>query len=264
MGGDIQVESTINEGTTISFDIKVQMAITNDLQMPLERGAIISNNNLDNHISNYRILLVDDKYESRFLMKNLLSPLGFEIREAVNGQEAIAIWRSWQPHLIWMDMQMPIMDGYEATKTIRAAESPESACKIIALTASVFDTQRLAMLDLGCDDFVSKPIQENIIFDKIAEHLGVIYTYAKDEAKDSEPNQVLSNFQQSSNQDWQNLDTAWLLKLDLAARAADEEEIFMLLTQIQDQYPAIATLVKDLVDNFHLDRIVNIIEPLLK
>ena len=259
MGGDIQVESTVGEGTVVKFDIKVQMAVASDLPVPLNRGDIA----LATDMSAYRILLTDDKYESRFLMRNLLAPLGFEIREANNGEEAVEIWRSWQPHLIWMDMQMPIMDGYEATRIIRASESPESTCKIIALTASVFDTQRSAMLALGCDDFVSKPIREDTIFEKIAEHLGVVYTYTENESQDSASNQESSDLQQIINQDLNALERDWLLELDFAARAADEESIFQLLTQIQDAHPAIATLIQDLVNNFHLDQIINIIEPFI-
>jgi CheY-like chemotaxis protein len=257
MGGDIRVESTVGEGTVVKFDIKVQMARPSDLPIPLNRGEIA----LASDISVYRILLADDKYESRFLMKNLLAPIGFEIREAINGQEAVEIWRSWQPHLIWMDMQMPVMDGYEATRIIRASMAPESTCKIIALTASVFDTQRSAMLSLGCDDFVSKPIREEIIFDKIAEHLGIVYSYVERETEEMDSSPESSDLQQAINQDLLSLDTSWLLELHLATRAADEESIFLLLNQIQDRHPTLATLIRDLVNNFHLDQIINIIQP---
>ncbi len=259
MGGDIRVESTVGEGTVVKFEIKVSMASPNDLPIPLNRGEIA----LTSDMSLYRILLVDDKYESRFLMKNLLAPIGFEIREATNGQEAVEIWRSWQPHLIWMDMQMPIMDGYEATRIIRDSETPESSCKIIALTASVFDTQRSAMLSLGCDDFVSKPIRDDIVFDKIAEHLGVVYTYLESTTEEIESNQESTDLQQEIDQDLGNLDASWLVELHFATRAADEDEIFLLLKQIQDSYPAIATLIRNLVNNFHLDQIINIIQPFI-
>ncbi|MBD2176765.1 GAF domain-containing protein [Pseudanabaena sp. FACHB-1998] len=259
MGGDIRVESIVGEGTVVKFDIEVQMARPSDLPIPLNREKIA----LTGDLSTYRILLVDDKYESRFLMKKLLAPIGFEIREAVNGQEAIEIWRSWQPHLIWMDMQMPVMDGYEATRIIRASESPESSCKIIALTASVFDTQRSAMLALGCDDFVSKPIREEVIFDKIAEHLGIVYSYIESETEDVDSSPELLDLQQTIQQDLHSLDTSWLLELHLATRAADEESIFLLLSQIQDSHPALATLIEDLVNNFHLDQIINLIQPVI-
>ncbi|MHC5826941.1 MAG: response regulator, partial [Nostoc sp.] len=70
----------------------------------------------------YRILVVDDSKESRLLLVKILTPLGFEVREATDGIEAIANWESWQPHLILMDMRMPVMDGYEATRIIKAKQ----------------------------------------------------------------------------------------------------------------------------------------------
>jgi len=127
----------------------------------------------------------------------------------------------------------------------------------------VFDTQRSTMMALGCDDFVSKPIREDIIFDKIAEHLGVAYIYVESETEEIEPQQEPSDLQKTINQDLQSLGTAWLLKLHLATRAADEEAIFQLLADIQDTYPTIATLIRDLVHNFHLDQIINIIQPFI-
>lgn len=68
---------------------------------------------------------------------------GFELREAVNGAEAIAVWRDWQPHLILMDLRMPILDGLEATRLIKADPQGQNTV-VIALTASAFADQRQA------------------------------------------------------------------------------------------------------------------------
>jgi len=74
---------------------------------------------LETNQPDYRILIADDVEDNRRLLVNLLEPLGFKVREVVNGQEAVAAWAAWQPHLIWMDMRMPVMDGYEATRQIK-------------------------------------------------------------------------------------------------------------------------------------------------
>ncbi|HEY9737200.1 MAG TPA: response regulator, partial [Trichocoleus sp.] len=108
------------------------------------------------------------------LLVKLLSGVGFEVREAVNGEDAIAQTQTWRPNLIWMDVRMPVMDGYEATRQIKQAAA---APKIIALTANAFEEERAAALAAGCDDFVRKPIQEEVLFSKIAEHLEVSYRY---------------------------------------------------------------------------------------
>jgi CheY-like chemotaxis protein len=86
----------------------------------------------------------------------------------VNGEEAIALFEQWQPHFIWMDMRMPVMDGYEATRKIRALPCGE-AVKIVALTASAFKEQRKSILQAGCDDVVLKPFQAHELFDAMAE-----------------------------------------------------------------------------------------------
>jgi CheY-like chemotaxis protein len=163
-----------------------------------------------------------------------------------------------------MDMQMPVMDGYEATRTIRATETPDSTCKIVALTASVFDKQHSAILELGCDDFVSKPLREELIFDKIAEHLGVTYIYAD---SDQQIHQQVSSLNQEVSDreliatELADLEPEWLLNLHLAVRGADEEAIFRLLAQIQTTHPTIANVIQDLVDNFQLEQILSLIQP---
>ena len=122
--------------------------------------------------------------KNRAPLIQLLERVGFLTQEADNGASAIAQWQNWQPHLIWMDMRMPEMDGYEATRRIRAREQESEKAeeglrrtKIIALTASVFEDQREAVLAAGCDDFVRKPFQAEEIFAQLAQHLDVIYLY---------------------------------------------------------------------------------------
>ena len=120
MGGQITVSSQVGSGTIFKFDIPVKLveATTIETQQPTRRVIALESNQ-----PRYRILIVDDQDYNRQLLVNLLSPLDFELREAGNGQEAVAIWENWQPHLIWMDLRMPVMDGYEATRQIRVRET---------------------------------------------------------------------------------------------------------------------------------------------
>ena len=108
---------------------------------------------------------------------------GFQVREAANGQEAVDVWEEWQPHLIWMDVRMPVMDGYEATRTIKSKTRREHSRNIepviIALTASVLEEDRFVLSSVGCDEFLRKPFREGDLFEAMAKHLGVRFVYAE-------------------------------------------------------------------------------------
>ena len=171
MGGELTVSSKVGHGTAFKFEIPVRIIDAQEVQNQEPQSRDIA---LEPNQPRYRVLVVDDKATNRRLLVKLLEPLGFEIEEASNGQEAVAIWERWEPHLIWMDMRMPVMDGYEATKQIKS-QLKGQATVIIAITASILEEERAVVLSVGCDDFVRKPLRESVIFEKIAEHLGVRY-----------------------------------------------------------------------------------------
>jgi CheY-like chemotaxis protein len=125
--------------------------------------------------------VAEDRDSNRLLLMKLLAPLGFDVRGVKNGAECIALWESWQPQLIWMDMRMPVMDGYEATRRIKAT-SRGQATVVIALTASAFENDKRIVLSEGCDDFVRKPFVEEEIYEKLEKHLGVRFLTEDDEA----------------------------------------------------------------------------------
>jgi signal transduction histidine kinase/ligand-binding sensor domain-containing protein/CheY-like chemotaxis protein len=123
-----------------------------------------------------RVLIVEDNWANRRLLMQLLEPLGFEVREAENGKEAIEMWEHWSPHLILMDMRMPVMDGYEATQRIKATTKGQ-ATVVVALTASALEEDRAVILSEGCDAFVRKPFREADLFSVFVDLLGVRFEY---------------------------------------------------------------------------------------
>jgi CheY-like chemotaxis protein len=127
----------------------------------------------------YRILVADDNEDNRELLEHMLDAVGFEVQGATNGEEAIQEYEAWHPHLILMDMRMPVMDGFEAIKRIRASAGGE-ATRIIVVTASPMLERRQEALDIGANDFLSKPFREAELFVKIRAQLGVEYTYAEE------------------------------------------------------------------------------------
>jgi CheY-like chemotaxis protein len=124
------------------------------------------------------VLIADDVEDNRQLLAQLLAPVGFEVRLAANGAEAVRGFEEWRPHLILMDFRMPVMDGHEAIRRIRAAAGGREP-KIIAVTASAMDENRQELLEIGADDFLSKPFREADLFQKIHTHAGVGYVYAE-------------------------------------------------------------------------------------
>lgn len=173
MGGDISVKSQVEQGTTVSFDIQVTPVDASEINAQKPARHVIA---LAPNQPTYRILIVDDKPLNCQLLIKLLSPLGFELREAGDGQEAIQIWKTWEPHLIWMDMRMPAMDGYRATQIIKATPKGQETV-VIALTASVLEEEKAVVLSAGCDDFLRKPFREEDIFQIMHKHLGINYLY---------------------------------------------------------------------------------------
>ncbi|MEG3920361.1 PAS domain S-box protein, partial [Microcoleus sp. T3_A4] len=265
MGGDITVSSTLNRGTIFSFDIHISSPEMAEVQPRQSRRRVIG---LEPNQPSYRILVVDDKWESRLLLVNLLEPLGLEVREAENGQEAITIWETWKPHLIWMDMQMPVIDGYEATRQIKAKIQDE-ATPIVALTASAFEEERAIVLSSGCDDFVSKPFQEEVIFAKMAEHLGVQYIY------EDLPNFTLSQLEgqdlsvkegektETLRTTLATMPTDWVRQLHHGAIDADAGLILSLVSTIPESDTFSAEILTDWIHNFRFDKITDLTEQII-
>jgi signal transduction histidine kinase/ligand-binding sensor domain-containing protein/CheY-like chemotaxis protein len=181
MGGDITVKSQVGQGTTFQFELPcvavspAESALTKPSRraVALQEGQPI-----------YRVLVADDKWANRQLMAQLLRPFGFDVREAENGKQAVEIAQVFRPHAIFMDMRMPIMNGLDATRQIKA-NPKEGRMVIIALTASAFDDERATIIAAGCDDFVRKPFHTEEIIDMLSKHVGVRFIYEQDEAQAS-------------------------------------------------------------------------------
>ena len=216
----------------------------------------------------HRLLIVDDKKVNRKLLLKLLGPLGFGVREAVNGQEAIEIWEHWEPHLIWMDMRMPVMDGYEATRRIKATTKGQ-ATVIIALTASALEEDRVIMLSEGCDGYVRKPFREDDLFDVLAKHLGVRFVYQDIEIEDrrrgppGEPPQdapALAVRRPELVERLAALPADWVTDLQQATILGDLDSILTLIDQIRGQDATLAKALANLARDFDHDRILTLIQ----
>lgn len=255
MGGDIAVSSKLNQGTVFRFNIVAESPQIDELESPKSPQKVVA---LKPNQPSYRILVVDDRWENRQIVTKLLQPVGFEVKQAVNGQEAIAIWQEWQPHLIWMDMRMPVMNGYETTAYIKSHLKGQ-AVYIIALTASTFEEERAIILSTGCDDFVRKPFREEVLFTKMAEYLGVEYIYEQNNEPEAMSAHLAAEFPLEPAA-LQVMSGEWLTRLESAAAELDHEAIAQLISQIPDEHTLLAQLLQNKVDDFDFDDIVDLVQ----
>lgn len=267
MGGNLIVSSVLGVGSIFKFDVPL---------IPVEQSTFIDQKpkcrilGLAPNQPSYRLLVIEDNQANRQLLVHLLESVGFQVREAENGQEGIAIWETWQPNLIWMDMRMPVMNGYEATRQIRVREQgcrgtgeikreelTKNLVKIIALTASAFEEKRANVLAAGCDDFVSKPFREEEIWTIIEKHLGVKYIY-----EDLTPSTNCSStnpLQDITPKDLHAImPTEWLAELHQAAIKGFDHQILHLIEQIPADNANIATILTEWANNFQFDKITNL------
>ncbi|MDM8549043.1 transporter substrate-binding domain-containing protein [Desulfobacterales bacterium HSG2] len=251
MGGDITVESEVGKGTLFRFEIRVEPAEDAEIETARPKRRVIA---LEPGQPRYRILVADDRESNRLLMMRLLVPLGFDLREAENGKDAVEIWEEWEPHLICMDMRMPVTDGYEATKRIKGTTKGQ-ATAIIAVTASAFEEERAVVLSAGCDDFVRKPFRESEMFDVLHRHLGVRYVYEEDEGRDA------GNGEQDMTDALTPaaiaaLPAALRNALEDAAARIDMEMMDGLLDEVRSRNASLARGLAALVGDFRYDKIL--------
>lgn len=255
MGGEIAVTSTPGQGAIFRFDIQIGLATTTDEKPVSGKRRVIG---LEPNQPSYRLLIVEDGAVNRKLLVKILEPLGFEVRTATNGQEGVALWDSWSPHLIWMDVIMPMMDGYEATQYIKQTPKGQKTI-IIALTANAFEEQQQAILKAGCDDFLPKPFQREVLLEKIAHHLGVLYIYEQQETPSLCQPPTL--FQPMEPKALTVMPASWVTQLHQAALYADDELMKQLIERIPLEYESLRRALRALVDNFLLEQIINLTEP---
>src|SRR5688572_28956886 len=188
MGGAITVNSQVGKGSVFVIQLPLKEGEADAVQAKDKPRQVLR---LQAGQATCRVLIADDIEDNRQLLAQLLAPVGFEIRLATNGAEAVEEFEECHPHLILMDFRMPVMDGHEAIRRIRAMAGGLAGerrggtdVKVIAVTASAMDENRQELMDIGADDFISKPFRDADLFQKIHAHLGVEYVYAEEGAAD--------------------------------------------------------------------------------
>jgi predicted ATPase/signal transduction histidine kinase/DNA-binding response OmpR family regulator len=261
MGGTIWLQSVPGRGSLFHFEIPVKSIKKEFLVETISTlGPVLC---LKPGQQNYRILVAEDQPENRLLLTKLLSSVGFEVREAVNGKEAVRVYKEWHPHLIWMDIRMPVMDGYEATKRIKNHQlnrnNSTNETKIIALTSSTFDEERDRVLKLGCDDFVRKPFNEHELFQKMTEMIGVQYEYEQEIHNDTNTGDNHKHDSSIRSEDLMQLPEDLLNDLK---QSVSRLEIDMdLINRIQEINFKVGNGLSEMVNDFQYTKLKSLLEP---
>jgi PAS domain S-box-containing protein len=189
MGGRLTLTSTIGRGSTFRVDLPVQRARRQDVpKAPQARGEVTG---LAPGLPPCRVLVVEDQFESRLLLGSLLENVGFVVRLAQSGAEAVVQFSTWKPHFIWMDKRMPVMDGVEATHRIRALPGG-AAVKIVAVTADIFMESAAGLTAAGFDAIVRKPFRSEQIFECMEQLLELRLVRAREPTAPTTPLPELS------------------------------------------------------------------------
>ncbi len=254
MGGDLTVTSEMGRGSLFSATIAFKPAETAQiLQLEakssrrvvgLEPGSQVAPDG-----SVYRVLIAEDVEPNRKLLARFLQPLGLDVREAIDGEQALAMWEQWRPHLIWMDVRMPHLDGLEVTRRIRAGAGGRDTA-IIALTASAFNDQRDEALAAGCDDFVRKPFRGSEIFEAMARQMGLRYIYAEESAR--KPIVAIA--------DMMTLPEDVRRRLYNASLQAMDSDVEAIVSELEPDYPDHAATLLQLVRSYDFEKILALTE----
>jgi PAS domain S-box-containing protein len=180
MGGDITVSSSPERGSVFALSVQVHTLprAISGLSAPSRRviGLVADE-------KRRRILVVEDNDDNRHFLEGLLREVGFQVRLAVNGREGVDAFSRWSPDMVLMDIRMPVMDGLAAIRLIKSTDKGKQI-PVVALTAHAFEEERKKILASGCDDFLTKPIDENLLFEVIGRYLKVRFTYQRIEPAD--------------------------------------------------------------------------------
>lgn len=252
LGGTLDVETKLGKGSRFRLILPLRIsaieAVDKRSEFELLPTALAPGQ------TDWRILIVDDDETNRLLLGSQLGRVGLETREATNGAEGVQIFKEWSPHFIWMDIRMPVMDGYEATRTIRKLPHGKDV-EIVAITASVFHDQLNNIIEAGCDEIVHKPYREHEIFDTLSRRLDMKFVY---EAEQSglEPGPAQLDY----SAEVALIDPELAERMRKVVRSCDEKSLQLLINELPEEQADFAQRLRSFLREFDWDLLEKTLE----
>jgi len=251
MGGDITVTSELGRGSCFRVEVEVGLAEAEEVEKQATERRVIG---IKPGQKRYRLLIVDDKRDNRALLTELLASVGFETAEATDGAEAIARFEEWQPDCILMDMRMPGMDGYEATRRIKATERG-AVTPIIAVTATSFDDARERVMATGADAYIRKPFRTHEIFEALHKCLGVELVY---EERETAPMTTPAAAAPLSREAVAELTEEMVTAIREAVEQGDMSRLTALIKEVEASNPALAAGLRSLAAAYDYEKLLEL------
>jgi len=259
MGGEIKLVSEVGKGSTFHFEVPVQPADEGFVSGYTDTRRVTG---LHSGGQAPRVLVVDDEPNNRGWLTSLLTIIGFLVREAKDGAAAIRLWEEWKPDLILMDVRMPVMDGLEATRTIRQRRGGAETV-IVALTASAMHEDMLVVMQSGVNDFLSKPCQEEELLQKMKVHLNLSYLYGGAEALRNDSGAALGAgpkpVSDPKAMSIEELPPELVGDLQLAIRNGEKDSLDRLIERVGERNVAVSQALKDLADKYDYEAIEHLL-----
>ena len=251
MGGNISVTSEVGKGSIFTFKVEIVESDSDKVKEPNPKQII----SFEKGQKVYRVLVVDDKVENLKVVVKFLSMVGFETKEAVNGVDAIEKFEEWEPDLILMDMRMPVMDGYEATRLIKLTDKGKDT-PIIAVTASSFEDEQKRIDLLNLQGHIRKPFRKNELYTCIGKVLGINYIY--DEVTSSPKTNIPDADMISKGVI--NLPDKLLLQMSNALAVADLDLLIKHIKSIETINPELTRYLLTLANNYDYEKLQQVLK----
>jgi PAS domain S-box-containing protein len=254
-GASISVHSTLGRGTLFRFEIPVREGRQEEARPAAPKKRV---RHLEPGQPEIRVLIADDRETNRRLLAQMLAGVGFAIREAVNGEEAVAVAREWAPQVVLMDMTMPVMDGYEATRRIKSAPDLKNT-RVLALTASAFEEDRQQILAAGVDGYLSKPFRQEDLFENLGRLTGAAYRCQEDGAREQPPGR--GEGLGGLGRIVADLPVNLVHRVRNAVERADMELLEDLIGQLAADHPVLARRTREMAARYEYDALSELFSP---